>query len=182
MEQKNNLSSAHTNPPKNILGHSSQNMCEDYFILPWVVNTVMTRCMHVHWQGSTGYLAFYGKPLCRISASCWMQVGCETYLLQPRCGCNPSLSPLPPPCSGGCLEHRPQVCPRQCMWPLACMFVCLSLFFFNCKCESFLWCIYCIFTCIHMCTVLLFLSPSPLCSSFSYCLQAGVLYNINFSH
>lgn len=140
-----------------------------------VVNTVMTRCTHAHWQGSSRYLAFYVKPLCRISASCWMQVGCETYLLQPRCACNPSLSPLPPPCSGGCLEHRPQVCPCLWMWPLACMFVCLSLF--SCKCllslnvSHFSWCIYCIFT--HMCTVLLFLSPPLPGSSLSFCLQAA---------
>lgn len=128
-------------------------MCEDCFILPWVVTTVMTRCTHAHRQGSSGYLAFYGKPLCRISASCWMQVGCETYLLQPRCACNPSLSPLPPPYSGGCLEHSPQVCPRLCMWPLACMFVCLSLFSWTVNVSHFLWCVYTAYSQAFICAL-----------------------------
>ena len=77
---------------------------------------------------SPGYLAFYVKPLYRISASCWMQVGCGTYLLQPRCACNPSLSPLPPSCSGGCLEHGP----RLCICVRACLYVRLSMLNGNC--------------------------------------------------
>lgn len=124
-----------TNALQNVFQHSSRTTCEDCFTLLWVVNAVMTWCTHARWQGSPGYLAFYGKPLCRISASCWMQVGCETYLLQPRCACNPSLSPLPPSCSGGCLEHSPQVCACPCLCLLACMFVYRSLFFFFFRSE-----------------------------------------------
>lgn len=108
---------------------------ENCFILLWAVNPVMTEA-HVHTDAhmhadkalySLGYLVFYAEPLCRISASCWMQVGYGAYLLQPRCACNPSLSPLPSSYSGGCLEHGPKVCVCECEYVYRCV-ICWSIF------------------------------------------------------
>lgn len=108
---------------------------------------------------SPGYLAFYVKPLCRISASCWMQLGCGTYLLQPRCACNSSLSPLPPSYSGGCLEHGPQLCVCVCVWVglymCTSIFICLSFFkglYSNCQSlltHAYLCVCVCGFICLH---------------------------------
>lgn len=136
------------------------------FFLLWVVNPVMTSArMHADKAlYSPGYLAFCVKPLCRISASCWMQVGCGTYLLQPRCACNPSLSPLPPSCSGGCLEHGPQVCVCLCVCMHARMFICHSLSLFS-RSEQSLACVYA-HVYMHACAfVCLLFHYSTLCPS-----------------
>ncbi len=123
----------------------------------------------------------YMKPLCRISASCWMQVGCRTYLLQPRCACNPSLSPLPPSCFRGSQEHSPQVC--------VCLFICMHASML-CVYLFLVWTILSVpFSCTFLCAcisirVCLLYHYSSVCLSILllFFLRASRLYNINRSH